>query len=113
MGSLPMESGKMPFNSYEENTYLDRLLREAIKRWDPVKPRRWLARYGSLHALGIGNGDGAQRYREIQAQAIALTRRGKRPESTGSYLPGLVKDHHVAYPIPPRGEQGELVSVCP
>ncbi len=89
MGSLPMESGKMPFNSYEENTYLDRLLREAIKRWDPVKPRRWLARYGSLHALGIGNGDGAQRYREIQAQAIALTRRGKRPESTGS-LPNII-----------------------
>ncbi|MFB2875126.1 hypothetical protein [Aeromonas jandaei] len=89
MGSLPMESGKMPCNSYEENTYLDRLLREAIKRWDPVKPRRWLARYGSLHALGIGNGDCAQRYREIQAQAIALTRRGKRPESTGS-LPNII-----------------------
>ena len=84
-----MENGKMPLNRHEENSYLDRLLRNATKCWDPAKPRRWLARYGSLHALGIGNGDGAQRYREIQAQAIALTRRGKRPESTGS-LPNII-----------------------
>lgn len=89
MRSLSMESGKMPFNRHEENIYLDRLIREAIKCWDPTKPRRWLARYGGLHALGIGNDDGAQRYREIQAQAIALTRRGTRPESTSS-LPNII-----------------------
>ena len=63
----------MPFNSREENTYLDIVIREALKNWDPAKPRRWLARYGSLHTLGIGHGDNAQKYRDIQAQALLLT----------------------------------------
>ncbi|WP_368195280.1 hypothetical protein [Aeromonas sp. R2-2] len=79
----------MQFNSREENTYLDIVIREALKNWDPAKPRRWLARYGSLHTLGIGHGDNAQKYRDIQAQALLLTRRSKRPESTGS-LPNII-----------------------
>ncbi|MBL0598039.1 hypothetical protein JD516_09455 [Aeromonas jandaei] len=79
----------MPFNSREENNYLDILLKEALKSWDPAKPRRWLARYGSLHTLGIGHGDNAQKYRDIQAHALLLTRRSKRLESACS-LPNII-----------------------
>lgn len=79
----------MPCNRREDKSYLDMLLKQAIKGWDPAKPRRWLARHGGLHILGIGNSDLAQRYSALQTQAVALTRRDKRPESTGS-LPDLI-----------------------
>jgi hypothetical protein len=68
----------MPFHSEEEFEYLEQRLKAALEEWDPEKPRRWLARYGGLDALGLGNGITAQRYKTLLSQAIALTKRKRR-----------------------------------
>ena len=53
----------MSFNNDADNAYLEILLKTALNSWDPIKPRRWLARYGGLPGLGIGNGVSAQEYK--------------------------------------------------
>jgi hypothetical protein len=82
-------SEKMPFNNDADNAYLDILLKTALNSWDPSKPRRWLARYGGLPGLGIGNGVSAQEYKALLAQALALTQRKRRVEE-GDSLPEVI-----------------------
>lgn len=57
---------------------------EAVLRWDPSKPRRWLAKYGGL-VCRSNDGD-AQRYRLLRDEAKALTTR-KRLCDEGDCLP--------------------------
>ena len=63
----------MPFNNDADNAYLDQQLKTALDNWDPAKPRCWLARYGGLPGLGIGNGVSVQEYKTLLA--LALTQR--------------------------------------
>ena len=70
----------MAFNNDEDNAYLELQLKTALDSWDPAKPRRWLARYGGLPALGIGNGGAAKKYKTLLMQAQALTQRKRRAE---------------------------------
>ena len=78
----------MAFNNYEDNAYLELQLKTALDSWDPAKPRRWLARYGGLPALGIGNGEAAKKYKTLLMQAQALTQRKRRAEG-GDSLPNI------------------------
>lgn len=79
----------MPFNNDADNAYLDQQLKTALDNWDAAKPRRWLARYGGLPGLGIGNGVSAQEYKTLLAQALALTQRKRRSEE-GDSLPEVI-----------------------
>lgn len=79
----------MPFNNDADNAYLDQQLKTALDNWDPAKPRRWLARYGGLPGLGIGNGVSAQEYKTLLAQALELTQRKRRAEE-GDSLPEVI-----------------------
>lgn len=79
----------MPSNNDVESAELDRLLKTALDSWEPTKPRRWLARYGGLPGLGIGNGVVALEYKVLLAQALALTQRKRRPEESDS-LPEII-----------------------
>lgn len=76
----------MPFNNDADNAYLDLQLKRALDNWDPAKPRRWLARYGGLPSLGIGNSISAQEYKALLAKALSLTQR-KRLTEEGDHLP--------------------------
>jgi hypothetical protein len=62
----------MPFNNDADNAYLDQQLKTALDNWDPAKPRCWLARYGGLPGLGIGNGVSAQEYKTLLALAPSV-----------------------------------------
>ncbi len=58
---------------FEFDEYLDTRVREAIRCWDPSKPRRWLAKFGDLS--GMPSGGEARRYRALRDEARALTAR--------------------------------------
>lgn len=79
----------MPFNNDADNDCLDEQLKIALDNWDVAKPRRWLARYGGLPGLGIGNGVSAQEYKALRAQALALTQRKRRVRESES-LPDVI-----------------------
>jgi len=68
----------------EFDEYQNQQVWEAIRHWDPQKPRRWLAKYGNLS--GMLSGEGAQRYRALKEEARALTARSWTSEQ-GDHMP--------------------------
>lgn len=64
----------------EFDEYLNEQMCEAIRNWDPQKPRRWLAKYGNL--TGILSGDNAQRYRALRDEAKTQTARRRSSEQS-------------------------------
>ena len=64
----------------EFDEYLNEQVREAIRNWDPQKPRRWLAKYGNI--TGILSGENTQRYRALREEAKTLTARRKSSEQS-------------------------------
>jgi hypothetical protein len=64
--------------------YLNEQVMDAIRHWDPQKPRRWLAKYGNL--TGILSGENAPRYRALKEEARALTARRWTREQ-GDHMP--------------------------
>lgn len=68
----------------EVDEYLNKQVWEAIRNWDPKKPKRWLAKYGNLS--GMLSGEGAQRYRVLKEEARALTARHRTNEQ-GDHMP--------------------------
>lgn len=69
----------LPLANYNEHYYysnneLERLLKDAINKWDPTLPRRWLYQYGYLHHDGRRS-PLHPHYCTLRAQALMKTRR--------------------------------------